>query len=667
MSFLPRRLGGGGMLALLALLIAPVLLLAQEDVSIRVVGSGIVTPFLEQSGATLDVNVTGTNEGFVRFCRGDGDLAATTRPIGGNEDGDCLRNGVTYFELLVAHNIAAVVTGSDNTFAQCLSSDELNALLAPSSQVTNWNQINAAFPDTAVSLHVPPQDTAAFALLDSAVEGDGLRTDVSAQSVEEILNAVSTTPGALGIVPLPAALAGGVNIVEINGGSAGCAAPSAETLEGRTYTLGQRLFVYVNASNLDKPGMRELLDALLGGDAAANAEALGFTAATADAYTTNSLILAEGRRGREFSADVTGFTILPDVSGTINAGGAAAGASYLAAVTGAFSAEYPGVTSSVNVEGEQAGIRRLCNGELDVITVTGDLTQEQQDNCAANNITTTAVDLGYQAVVLVSNAASPYLTCLSVSEVGAVWSAAATGTLTTWDQVRADFPATPITLFAPSTTSALSDLLLKQTAGANAINRVDIELDDDPLYRAAAVANVEGALTTMTWAEYEQVLENNQANIQLVGVGECAQPSEDLIGSGAYPISQPLRLLVSDVALSRPEVQSFAWYAMSDAQYGLLTEQGLVGVAFDELAEVRQALQDAFLAAQLAAAERLTNTGFLEAQLTPEAELTAQPAPGATEASEPPPAGEGSQPPAESTPPVSESTPPLEPAATQEG
>ncbi len=624
MSFLPRRVGGG-MLALLALLIAPMLLLAQEDVTIRVVGSGVVTPLLEQVGATLDVTVTGTNDGFARFCQGDADLAATTRPISATEDSNCLAAGVTYLELVVAHNIAAVVTSSDNSFVECLTIDELGALFAPSSQNTNWNQINASFPDTALTLNVPASNTATFALLDGLVEGEGVRSDANVVPLDDI-GAVSTNPGAVGVVPLPIALAGGVKIIELNAGDAGCAAPSAETLEGRTYTAGQRLFVYANAASLSKPGLTDLLTALTDETATANAEALGFSAASAAAYENDRAIIAEGRSGREFSADVTAYAIAPETTGTVSIGGAAAGASYLTSVTGALATEFPGVTSTVTIEGEQAGIRRLCNGEVDLIAATGELTQEQQDNCAANNIRLTPVELGQQSVVLVANGASPYLECLTTEELGAVWNAA--GTITTWDQVRADFPATAMTLFAPESVSALTDLLLHKTVGVNGINRVDIQLNDDPLYRAAATANVEGALTFMDWAEYQTVLANDQANIQLVGVGEsCVQPSEATIADGSYPITQPLRLLVNTTALARPEVQAVLWYAASDAQYGLITAQGLVGLGFDQLAPLRQSLQQAFVGAEVALANPAPEvTAEPAAEATPEATAEATPA-----------------------------------------
>ena len=239
MRFLPRRVG---MLALLALLLTPFLVFAQDDASLDAVGSGIVTPLLEgvatETGTTVNVNVTGTDEGFRAFCAGQADLAAATRPISAEEDAACTSLGVAYLELLVGHNIAAVIVNADNTFAQCLTGSELNGVFAPSAQgqMTNWNQISTSFSDTPLNIVAPARDTLTYALLDTIVEGVGIRSDVNAlASPDEIISAVSGDAGAIGVVPLAAAQAAGdsVKILELNAGEAGCAAPSAQTLEDR--------------------------------------------------------------------------------------------------------------------------------------------------------------------------------------------------------------------------------------------------------------------------------------------------------------------------------------------------------------------------------------------------------------------------------------------------
>src|SRR5690606_19009671 len=152
-----------------------------------------------------------------------------------------------------------------------------------------------------------------------------------------------------------------------------------------------------------------------------------------------------------------------------------------------------------------------------------------------------------------------------------------------------------------------------------------IERNSLPLHRAAGTAHVEGAPTYMHWAEYQRVLDNNQANIQLVSVDAgdgCIEPSLATIEDGSYPISEPFYLYVKQSSLVRPETQGFLWTALSDANYTALTNAGFVGLEFGELPDTRTALQQLFAEAEANAA--------VQAEVTPEPE-TAEATPEATE------------------------------------
>ena len=212
MSSLQRRVG---MLILIALLINPIMLFAQDDIAITVVGSGIPAPLIQafatdRQRSTSTLNVTGTNNGFAAFCGG----RRTSRPRPArsriDEENACSANGVNFLEFVLGYDIMAVIANPATDFGQCLTTDQLNALFAPSSTGTNWNQVDAANADIPLSLYVPPDNTTPFALLDSVVEGVGLRSDVNTlDSDAAIIDAVSSTSGALGVVSLPEAQAAG--------------------------------------------------------------------------------------------------------------------------------------------------------------------------------------------------------------------------------------------------------------------------------------------------------------------------------------------------------------------------------------------------------------------------------------------------------------------------
>jgi phosphate transport system substrate-binding protein len=605
-----------GILTLLALFIMPVFVSAQDSDSVTVVGSGVVAPLIEAlneasgASATLAVNVTGTNTGFSEFCQGLADVAGATRPISIDEDANCVTNVVEYAELLIGHQITAIVANPDVSFTQCLTGNDLNAIFAPSAAgtTTNWNQIIPDYPDLPITVVAPNVESANFAILDNLVEGDGINADAQIQTSDaDVISAVGETSGAIGVTSLKAAVEAGdtVQILDLDAGEVpGCQSASAENVENRLYPAANSLYAYVNRASLGKPGLQDLVNFAVGADAAAVVETAGFTAPTADAQEINVSILEGTQEGSQPSRRPAPFEIPPGVAGQVNIAGSPVAFDFLQNLTTSFTGTYPSVTTDLKLQGEPAGFRRLCNGEIDIAVAYTDLTDEQASNCEANNISTVEVNLGSQATILVANANTDFLGCLRTEHLTSIWGAGEEPA-TTWNQIDESFAETPVTLFAPSASNQYVDLILLKGSDSAISAREATEVNPDPLYRAAATANVEGALTYMSWQEYQQVLGNNQANIQLVGIDSgsgCVTPSEATIADGSYPLSRPGTLIISEFALSRPEVQSLVWYLLSDENYSALQNAGFVGVDFGDLEEIRANLQTAFAEATAAAA-----------------------------------------------------------------
>lgn len=632
MQSLQRR---GGLLVLLALLLLPALLLAQTVEAITVVGSGTVAPLfdalVQASGVsiTTDAAVTGSNAGFAQFCQGQADVATASRPISSAETAACDTSSVDYVEILVAHQVLTFVANPAADFLQCLTAANLNSIFAPSAQnqTTNWNQVDVNFPDRPLTVFVPAADSSAFTTLDAVVAGDSLRADAEAQiSDDAVIAAVSQTEGAIGVVSLTSAQAAGdaVKILQLNtNDTLGCTDPSAQSVENRLYSASSGLFVYANRASLDKPGLRDALNFMISGEAAAVIEAQNLTAPSERMLETDAAVL-EGSQDAQFSRGGDQFEIPTDLAGSVNIAGSARGKDYMDSVTSAFSIAYPGVVPAVELQGDPAGIRRLCNGEVDMVIAASELSDEQIQNCQANNITPLPVDLGHRAAILVATGGSEHLACLTTEQITTAWGAAAENTVMTWNQVSDQFPETAIILFAPATGNTYSDIMMLAASGTNTPLRADTQVNADPLYRAAAVANVEGGLALMTWDEYQRVLDNEQANIQLVSVDAgngCIAPSEETIGDGSYALTDSLRLIVSEAALRRVEVQSLLWYAFSDQNYSLVQDAGLFGLSFGDLPAVRDTLLQAFARAVVP-----------EATAVPGAEATAEGTPEAAEA-----------------------------------
>lgn len=611
-----------GILFLLALLTSMGIVSAQDSEPISVVGSGIVVPFLEAAANTSDtpplaVTITGTSNGFAQFCQNIANVTASTRTITAAEDALCAQNNVEYIELLVGHHIIAFIARPDARYNQCLTATDLNAVFAPSAQgQTNWQQVAPENPDVPLSVYVPQSNSPIFSVLDNLISGDGIRVDANSQPTDDaIIAAVSGEVGAIGVVSFRSAVAAGdrVKLLEISTNDAvGCTVPSIENVEANAYTAADELFVYVNQSLLETPTVKELLTLAGTDQAAALLEELGFAAPSAAVYTKNQAALEGDGDSRPFSSAATSYEIPFDVAGTVTIAGATSGREYLDNASSQFQSLYQQVTVDVKTEGSPAGIRRLCNGEVDIAVVDGDMSADQRQNCDANTITTLSIDLGRQAVVLIGNANSSQLACLTTEQIQQTWESRAEDPITTWNTVDSRFPEQAITLFAPNTGDSTTDLLMISAAGTDIPTRNDTEFSDDPLYRAAAVANVEGGLTYMSWADYQRVAANQQERIQLVSADAgsgCVAPNAETIADGSYPLTRSATLLVNEKSLSKPPVQSFLWFLASDANYGLLEQSGLLGVSFGSLLPLRDTLELRYVdAEQASAAEVLQPT-----------------------------------------------------------
>lgn len=643
---------GIGLITLVALFftLSTQVMLAQEE-PITAVGSGLSTPILEaasaETGQDVTVEVTGTTSGFQAFCAGTADIATATRALEANEELPCTANSIQFHEFLIGYNILAFVSSPESSFNQCIATLELNALLAPSAEgtVTDWSLVNATNPSAPVVIYLPNTTTSEYALLDTLVEGDGFRSDALSLEDASVTDVVTADPNALVITSLAQAslLGDDVRVLQYNSTAAGCTSPTAQNVDDGLYTAANNIYVYVNAASLSKAGMTEVIDSLLGGTLA---EA-SYTVPAESVSAENAEILANETVGRVFSRERATFTPASQILGTIQVQGAGSAQPYFSAVSSAFTGTYATVTVTSTFQGTEAGLRNLCSNATDIVLTHTAVTDETLAACAETNVVVETFPLGFQTVVLVGNGASDYLTCMTTEQLLTTWSAASAGTVETWNQVDASFPETALTLFQPSEHSLTADLLMAQLSEATVSNRVDGEpaqFNAAPLFRAAAIANVEGALGYFTWAEYQQIVESNQANVQLVGVDAgdgCVTPSEATIADGSYVLTQPLTLLVSQSALGRPEVQSLLWYLADDFNFAQFTAANIVGVSYGSLNNLREALVVAFDAANTAALVEVTpeataEAGDASAEATEEApvEATTEATPEATETEE---------------------------------
>lgn len=589
-----------GALVLIMLIASSGWAAAQSQENISVIGSTIANSLIERMAAasgmtSVAITNSGSADGIDQFCNGEIDLATATRKMSGPERAICDSNDLAYSELLVGHHVAGFITQAD-TAIECLDEAELREVLKPSKSnaLTDWSFAGEDLAELPLTLVLPGDNQIAYFIADSVVAGDGLRLD--AETLDDGADAaarVSETEGALALLAGKALSQGSesIKILEITSdNSGGCVAPSAEAVESDDYDFALSLYVVVNRARLNASGsLAEFMQFIVGKAGAEVMRDAGVTTPTDTTIELNALILADADATLSAGGDSGEFQIPPDLNGEIKLVGAANAYQALSRVGDQLTESYERFSYVYEAAAASSGIVRLCAGEADIALLNAAADTDALDDCAAKGVVAMPLALGAQATILISHAGDEYSACLTTNQVNAIWS----GEAENWSAIDPAFPDQRMTLFGPSFTDQYTDILLQSQEGIIPPVRRDTEKDYDPLYRAAAVGNVAGGLTYMSWTDYQRVVANEQANIQLVSVdvgAGCVEPNVGSIEDGSYPLSRRASMLISEQSLAKAQVQSFLWRLADDDNWSLLEREGFVGASTLDLPIIRRNL-----------------------------------------------------------------------------
>jgi len=237
--------------------------------SVSVDGSSTVFPLTEavaeefmkeNSGARVNVGVSGTGGGFSKFLRGETAINDASRPIAQNEIERAASSGIEFIEIPVAYDGLAVLVHPDNDWVDCLTVDELQRIWEPNSSIDRWSDIRDEFPDRRVDLYAPGTASGTYDYFTEAIVGESgaSRSDFTASEDDNVLvQGIKGTEGALGYFGLAyyennadELKALSIDPDERNSG-ASCVRSSAETVKNGTYRpLSRPLFIYVNPDKL---------------------------------------------------------------------------------------------------------------------------------------------------------------------------------------------------------------------------------------------------------------------------------------------------------------------------------------------------------------------------------------------------------------------------------
>lgn len=215
----------------------------------------------------VNVGVSGTSAGFVKFCRGETDVSNASRPILKKEMEECAKAGIRFYEMPLAYDALTVVVNPQNAFVSSMSVAELRKLWEPAAQgrIKTWKDLNPAWPAQQIKLYAPGADSGSFESFTEVVVGTARssRTDVSTAEDHDVLaQRIAADKDALGYLSLDYYVENQKQLkaVAISDGKE-AVLPTVDNIRNGSYQpLSRPLFLYVSEKSLDKPAVKDFVD-----------------------------------------------------------------------------------------------------------------------------------------------------------------------------------------------------------------------------------------------------------------------------------------------------------------------------------------------------------------------------------------------------------------------
>ncbi len=234
------------------------------------------------------------------------------------------------------------------------------------------------------------------------------------------------------------------------------------------------------------------------------------------------------------------------------------------AVANDLAATRRGTRIVVGISGTGGGLRRLCEGGIDVSGASRPISTAESARCRAEGIEYLAVPVARDGIAVVANPANAAPRCLTLDELARLWEPSSP--VQSWRDLRPALPGETIRLFGPGSDSGTFDFFTNVVMGRPGASRVDYYRTEDDNLIARGVAGDRWALGYLGSA----VIGADDTLVRTVAVDMgfgCVLPTEEAISDGRYsPLSRDLYLYVALASLARPDVQDFVQHYVASAE-----------------------------------------------------------------------------------------------------
>ena len=223
------------------------------------------------------------------------------------------------------------------------------------------------------------------------------------------------------------------------------------------------------------------------------------------------------------------------------------------------------VNVTVGISGTGGGFKKFCRGEIDIADASRPIAKKEMDACREAGIQYIELPVAYDALTVVINPKNTWVKSLTMADLKKMWEPAAQGTITTWKQVRPEWPDSPLVLFGAGSDSGTFDYFTEAVTGKSKSSRGDFTASEDDSVLVKGVVGEKNSLGYFGFAYYIENASKLKA-VPIDGGKGPVMPSQQAVNDGSYqPLSRPIFIYVSAKSMGKPEVKEFVEFYLKQA------------------------------------------------------------------------------------------------------
>lgn len=235
-------------------------------------------------------------------------------------------------------------------------------------------------------------------------------------------------------------------------------------------------------------------------------------------------------------------------------------------------------TIDLQFSGTGGGFKKFCAGQTDINNASRPILKAEMEACGKAGVRFYELPIAFDALTIAVNPQNTWAKDITVEELRKVWSPAAQGKITNWNQVRASYPDRPLKLYGAGRDSGTFDYFNEVLTGKPKESRTDYAASEDDNQLVTGVSQDPNALGYFGLSYYEA----KQNELKALAVDDekgrgAVLPSRETVEKSQYrPFSRPLFIYVNiTAAQQKPELQAFVEYYLKNAK-NLVTQAGYI-------------------------------------------------------------------------------------------